>query len=98
MQQEISETSQISWSRVLAAGSLVVGAAFLLTGRKKAALAATGLGAAVVLAEDPEALKALWKRTPQYLRDGHELLDRLEGVADGIAEQGGRVRHLLQRA
>ncbi len=92
------ETSEISWMRVLAAGSFVAGAAFLLTGRKKAALAVTGLGAAVVLAEDPEAVKALWNRAPQYLRDGHELLDRVEGVVDGVTEQGGRVRHLLRRA
>ncbi|MEO6964861.1 MAG: hypothetical protein ABI076_03065 [Acidobacteriaceae bacterium] len=89
---------EITWLRALAAGSLVAGAALLLTGRKKAALTASGLGAAAILAEDPEAMKGLWQRVPNYLQDGHELLGRLEGVLDGISEQGGRVRQLVRRA
>lgn len=89
---------EMTWLRALAAGSLVVGAALLLTGRKKAALTASGLGAAVILSEDPEAMKELWKHVPGFLQDGHELLGRLEGVLDGITEQGGRVRQLVRRA
>lgn len=89
---------EITWLRALAAGSLVAGAALLLTGRKKAALTASGLGAAVILAEDPEAVKQLWSSVPNYLQDGHELLGRLEGVLDGVAEQSGRVRQLVRRA
>ena len=84
--------------RALAAGSLVASAALLLTGRRKAALTASGLGAAVILAEDPEAIKELWHSVPVYLQDGHELLGRLEGVLDGISEQSGRVRQLVRRA
>ncbi len=89
---------EITWLRALAAGSLVAGAALLLTGRKKAALTASGLGAAVILAEDPDAMRQLWQCVPDYLQDGHELLGRLEGVLDGITEQGGRVRQLVRRA
>ena len=89
---------EMTWLRAIAAGSLVAGAALLLTGRKRAALTASGLGAAVILAEDPDAVKELWHRVPDYLQDGHELLGRLEGVLDGITEQGGRVRQLVRRA
>ncbi|MHB8301466.1 MAG: hypothetical protein ACYDC6_01320 [Acidobacteriaceae bacterium] len=89
---------EITWLRALAAGSFIAGAALLLTGRRKAALTASGLGAAVILTEDPDAIKELWQRVPNYLQDGHELLGRLEGVLDGITEQGGRVRQLVRRA
>ncbi len=89
---------EMTWLRALAAGSLVAGAALLLTGRRKAALTASGLGAAVILAEDPDAMKQLWHCVPEYLQDGHELLGRLEGVLDGISEQTGRVRQLVRRA
>jgi hypothetical protein len=89
---------EMTWLRALAAGSLVAGAALLLTGRKKAALTASGLGAAVILSEDPDAMKELWKHVPNFLQDGHEMLGRLEGVLDGITEQGGRVRQLVRRA
>jgi hypothetical protein len=89
---------ETTWLRALAAGSLVAGAALLLTGRRKAALTASGLGAAVILAEDPDAMKQLWHCVPDFLQDGHELLGRLEGVLDGLSEQGGRVRQLVRRA
>lgn len=89
---------EVTWLRAVAAGSFVAGAALLLTGRRKASLAASGIGAAVILTEDPEAMKELWKRVPEYLQDGHELLGRLEGVLDGISEQSGRVRQLVRRA
>ena len=89
---------EFNWLRALAAGSLVTGAVLLLTGRRKAALTVSGLGAAVILAEDPEAMKELWHGVPDYLQDGHELLGRLEGVLDGITEQSTRVRQLVRRA
>ena len=95
---EKKERSGMSWKRALAAGSLAAGAALLLSGRRKAALAATGLGAAALLAEEPEMMRRLWRNAPQYLEDGRAVLDRLESVMDGVAEQSGRARKLLQRA
>lgn len=90
--------NEFTWLRAVAAGSLVSGAVLLLTGRRKAALTVSGLGAAVILAEDPEGIKELWHNVPDYLQDGHELLGRLEGVLDGISEQSSRVRQLVRRA
>jgi hypothetical protein len=95
---EQRETCGMGWKRVLAAGSLAAGAALLLSGRRKAALAATGLGAAALLAEEPEMVRRLWRNAPQYLEDGRAALDRLEAVMDGVAEQSSRARSLLRRA
>ncbi len=86
------------WTRALAAGALVTGAALLLAGRKKGALIAAGLGAAAVLAEDPQAVREMWRRTPEYLSDGHALLERLEDVVENLTEQSNRVQQLLRRA
>ncbi len=85
------------WTRALAAGALVAGAAMLLTGRKKGALIAAGLGAAAVLAEDPQAVKEMWRRTPQYISEGHALLGRLEDVVENLTEQSQRVQNILRR-
>jgi hypothetical protein len=60
--------------------------------------AATGLGAAALLAEEPEMVRRLWRNAPQYLEDGRAALDRLEAVMDGVAEQSSRARSLLRRA
>ena len=101
VQKSISQENlpeDLQWTRVLAAGSLVIGAALLLTGRKKAALIAAGMGAAAVLSEDPHTIKELWHRTPEYLREGHDLLGHLENVVDNLKEQSGRVQQLLRRA
>lgn len=85
------------WTRALAAGALVAGAALLLTGRKKGALIAAGIGAAAVLSEDPKAVREFWHRTPQYLNEGHALLGRLEDVVENLTEQSHRVQSILRR-
>lgn len=95
--QEVT-SQEITWTRVLAAGSLIASAALLLTGRRKAALIATGIGAVAVLAEDPQALREMWNRAPEYLQDGREMLGRMENVVEDLTAQGGRVKQLWRRA
>ena len=89
--------SDRQWTRALAAGALVAGAAMLLTGRKRGAMVAVGMGAAAVLIENPNAVKELWRRTPQFISEGHTLLTRLEDVVDNLTEQSQRVQSLLRR-
>ena len=98
VQNAMQTAGEVRWKRALAAGSLAAGAALLLTGRRKAALVATGLGAAAMLAEEPETLRRLWRNAPRYLEDGRAALARLEDVIGGVAEQSERARNLLRRA
>jgi len=86
------------WTRSIAAGSLLAGAVLLLTGRRKAALAAAVTGAAVAALERPELVKEIWENMPKYLRSGHDFLLRAEDVVDDLKTKGEKLRAILSRA
>lgn len=84
--------SEMHWTRSVAAGSLLVGAILLITGRRKSALAVAAAGAAVALLENPEAVREFWHEVPRYLRSSQDFLVRIEDFMDEINKQGVRLR------
>lgn len=86
------------WTRVLAAGSFLTSAILLVTGRRKAALAAAFAGAAVAALEKPELIKELWDNTPKYLRSGQDFLLRAEDVVGDLKAKGEKLRSILSKA
>jgi len=89
---------ELRWKRAVATGSLLTAAALLLSGRRKAALVATGVGAMALLAEDPDSVRRIWNHAPRYLQDGHAILDRLEEVRSSLETQKQQARHILSRS
>jgi hypothetical protein len=87
--------SQGGWTRGVAAGSLLVSAVMLATGRRKPALALAAAGAAVALLENPEAVREFWNSIPRYLRAGQDFLVRTEDFVDQLEKQGVRLRQIL---
>jgi hypothetical protein len=86
---------EIPWPRVVAAGSLLVGAYLLFTGRYKAALASALAAAGVAALENPEMVKDVWENTPKYLHSGQEFLRRAENIVEDVKSKGEKMRELL---
>jgi hypothetical protein len=86
---------EVPWTRVVGAGSLIVSAWLLFTGRKKSALAVAAGGAAVALLEKPEVAQELWKGLPGYLHSAKDMLVRVEEFVEDIAERGNKLRKTL---
>jgi hypothetical protein len=84
--------SDMHWTRGVAAGSLLVGAILLVTGRRKSALAVAAAGAAVALLENPEAVRDFWDQMPRYLRSSQDFLVRIEDFMEELNKQGVRLR------
>ena len=89
---------EVPWTRAFAAGSLIVSAWLLFTGRRKAALAIAAGGAAVALLENPEAARELWKGIPGYLHSAKDMLVRAEEFVEDVAEKGNKLRQTLTGA
>jgi hypothetical protein len=83
--------SEMHWTRGVAAGSMLVGAILLITGRRKSALAVAAAGAAVALLENPEAVREFWHEVPRYLRSSQDFLVRIEDFMDELNKQGVRL-------
>lgn len=84
--------SEMHWTRGVAAGSLLVGAVLLITGRRKSGLALAAAGAAVALLENPEAVREFWDQVPRLLRSSQDFLVRIEDFMDELNKQGVRLR------
>jgi hypothetical protein len=87
--------SEIPWTRTIAAGSLVVGALLLITGRRKSALAVSAAGAAVALLENPDIVREAWASMPRMVRASQDFLVRIEDFVEELNKQGVRVRKVL---
>jgi hypothetical protein len=90
-----SSLSDIPWTRTVAAGSLVIGALLLITGRRKSALAVSAAGAAVALLENPEIVREAWNSMPRMVRASQDFLVRIEDFVEELNKQGVRVRKVL---
>ena len=90
--------SDVPWSRALAISTLVTSACLLVAGKRKSSLFAAAAGTALLLAEEPEAIRRFWNNVPDYVRKGEEFLGRIEVFAEQLAEQGERVRKVINRA
>jgi hypothetical protein len=87
----------LTWTRGLATGSLIAGAILLATGKRKAGIAATAIGAAAVLLEDVDGTKELWNSIPGYIESGQQMLSRVERFVEDLAEQGEKVSKMLSK-
>lgn len=87
--------SEIPWTRTIAAGSLVVGALLLITGRRKSALAVSAAGAAVALLENPEIVREAWNAMPRLVRGGQDFLVRVEDFVEELNKQGSHIRKVI---
>lgn len=87
--------TNLTWTRGLATGSLIAGAILLATGKRKAGIAITAVGAAAVLLEDIEGTKDIWNSIPGYIDQGQQVLTRVERFVEDLAEQGERVSKML---
>jgi hypothetical protein len=87
--------SEIPWTRTVAAGSFVVGALLLLTGRRKSALAVSAAGAAVALLENPEIVRDAWNAMPRMVRASQDFLVRIEDFVEELNKQGTHIRKVI---
>ncbi len=86
-----------NWARIFSASALIGGAVLLVTGNRKAGLALTAVGVTSALLEDKESTREIWDSIPTYIESGQQILGRVEKFVEDIAEQGERVRKLVNQ-
>jgi hypothetical protein len=87
--------TEIPWTRSVAAGSFIVGALLLITGKRRSGLAVAAAGATVALLENPQAVREAWESMPRLVRSGQDFLVRVEDFVDELNKQGVKLRKVL---
>jgi hypothetical protein len=90
-----SSLSETHWTRAVAAGSLIVSAFLLISGRRKSGVAVAAAGAAVALLENPEAVREVWDSMPRLVRASQDFLVRIEDFVEELNRQGIRLRRVI---
>ena len=72
------------WINLLAAGTMLAGGALLISGHKRAGLIVAAAGTALALIDEKEAIEALWKKLPAYLKEAQTLLEKAEGYMNDL--------------
>lgn len=90
-------TENLTWTRGVATGSLIAGAILLATGKRRAGIALTAVGATAALLEDLEGARSIWNSIPDYIDSGQQVLNRVERFVEELSEQGERVAAMLNK-
>jgi hypothetical protein len=87
--------TQIHWTRSVAAGSLLVSALLLVSGKRKSGLAVAAAGGLIALLENPQAIRDAWDSMPRFVRAGQDFLVRMEDLVEELNKQGVRLRKVI---
>lgn len=79
-----------NWKRALIFGSLGAGAFLLATGRRPAGAVLAAVGGLTLATEYPDEVQALWRRAPELIDRGNELVNAISRISERIAESGMR--------
>jgi hypothetical protein len=79
-----------NWKKALIVGSLGVGAAAAITGRRPVGLALMAGGLALLASEYPERFENVWENAPEYLNKGMQIFAALNRMSERLAEESGR--------
>jgi hypothetical protein len=79
-----------NWKRALIFGSFGAGAFFLLTGRRPVGAVLAAVGAVSLASEYPDQVQSLWRRAPEILDRGNQLISAIARISERIAESGMR--------
>jgi hypothetical protein len=79
-----------SWKKAVIFGSIGVGAALVIIGRRPMGMAFTAAGLAVLASEYPEKFEAVWENAPDYLHKGMQIFGTLQKLGEGFAEEAER--------
>ncbi len=91
------ETNSMHWVRIAAASTLVASGALLLSGKRRAGLAAATTGTILAMLDQQDALKNWWQALPEYIDEVQHLLTQAEGAVEEFAAQRDKLGRALGR-
>jgi hypothetical protein len=102
-QESDSESTQeqslapVPWTRIAAAGTLIVGGGLLLSGRRKAGLVAAATGASLAMLDQQRTLKAWWQILPGYIGEVQRVLTQVQDAVDDVSVKRDKLEQTLSR-
>jgi hypothetical protein len=85
------------WVGMAAGGTLLAGALLMLSGKKKAGLAASAGGMVLTLLDQQETIREWWYTLPKHLDNAQRLLDQAHNTIDDLSAKRDKLRSIFNR-
>jgi hypothetical protein len=91
------EEESVNWLGYAAAATLVASGALLLSGNKRAGLAAAATGATLALIDQKDSLRQWWELLPGYISEVQRVLTQISETVDEVAAQTEKLSRTFGR-
>ena len=89
------DDDSIDWVKIAAGGTLMAGALLLLTGNRKAGIAAAATGTALAVLDQQELIVSWWRQIPGYIDRAQHLIVQVQGAVEEMAAKREALRKAL---
>lgn len=90
------EADGVDWIKIAAGGTLLAGGLLVLTGNRKAGIATAAAGTALALLDQQQLIRSWWNQIPGYVDQVQNLIGKMQGAIDDMAEKREKLRDALQ--
>jgi len=89
--------TQGPWTRIAAAGTLIVGGGLLLGGKRKPGLVAAAAGASLAALDQQDVIRAWWNELPVYIGNVQDILGQVQETLNEVTVQRDKLAKALHR-
>ena len=91
------EEDGVDWLKMAAGGSLLLGGLLIITGNRKAGIAAAATGTALSLIDQQELVKSWWRQVPGYFDQAQRIIGQVQGAVDEMKSKREALRQALNK-
>ena len=80
----VRNAETLDWISIVSGGSLLAAGLLMLSGKRRAAMAAAAVGTSLAMLEQQELLGPLWKQLPGYVDQVQQAIDQVRNAVEEI--------------
>ena len=93
----VQRDNSTDWIKVAAGASLITGGLLLLTGQRRAGLAAAATGTTLAMLDQQELLRTWWKQLPGYVDHVQDMIGQVQSRVEDFTARRESLRQVLTR-
>ena len=93
----IQRDDSTDWIKIAAGASLIAGGLLLLTGQRRAGMAAAATGTTLAMLDQQELLRTWWKQLPGYVDHVQDMIGQVQSRVEDFTARRESLRQVLTR-
>ena len=94
----IQRDDSTDWIKIAAGASLIAGGILLLTGQRRAGMAAAATGTTLAMLDQQDLLRTWWGQLPGYVDQIQDMIGQVQSTVEDFTARRESLRQVLTRA